>query len=333
MRRDAVEPQHRGKIGARVRHRAPLDPGMEPVPAAHRWRSRVPGQCGEIRVHEAPQLQRAKVARHDQRRGVRRVVRVEERADIRQRRGVQVIHRADDRVGVRKAGRAVVRPGNAVDEHRAIWLVVHAQPSFFLDRFPLVVKRLFADEQGAQPVRFQPEHDVEVVRRNGREVVGPVLRRRSVVLSARAFDQVRMHSLRRVRRPFEHEVFEEMGESGTAGPLVSRPHVVPQIHRHDRRGMIFGINDAQPVRKDETLVVDRSHLGRERAGSEQSSRHDQRRKSPAISNHGWDGTTGPLDASSKVNRPSFVSPFTTRRGVVRVTYRRNAPLRIGSTSN
>jgi hypothetical protein len=42
-------------------------------------------------------------------------------------------------------------------------------------------------------------------------------------------------------------VFEEMRESGSASLLVRRPHMIPEVDRHDWRGVIFRQRYKQPV--------------------------------------------------------------------------------------
>ena len=54
----------------------------------------------------------------------------------------------------------------------------------------------------------------------------------------------------------EHQVLEQVGESGVAGPLVLGPDVVPHVHRHDGRLVVLVHDDGQPVGQDEALVRD-----------------------------------------------------------------------------
>jgi hypothetical protein len=50
-----------------------------------------------------------------------------------------------------------------------------------------------------------------------------------------------------VCRALEEHVFKEMGESRSAGLLVRRPDVIPEVHRHDWRGVILRQRHKQPV--------------------------------------------------------------------------------------
>ena len=47
--------------------------------------------------------------------------------------------------------------------------------------------------------------------------------------------------------PFEHQVLEEMRESGATRPFVLRSDVVPDIHRNDRHLVGFVDDDVQAV--------------------------------------------------------------------------------------
>ena len=47
--------------------------------------------------------------------------------------------------------------------------------------------------------------------------------------------------------PLEHEVFKEVGETGSAGLLVLRPDVIPDIHGDDRDVMVFVDDDVETV--------------------------------------------------------------------------------------
>src|SRR5581483_5052206 len=105
---------------------------------------------------------------------------------------------------------------------------------------------------------------------------------------------------------------------------------VPQVHRHDGCGVVLRIEHLEAVGQGEALVVHAARLGGERRGGR---RRGPAREAHAIRTHGraaplqagpgegahsGAGTTGPEWTSSKANTPSRVSPFTMRRGAVRV---------------
>ena len=50
-----------------------------------------------------------------------------------------------------------------------------------------------------------------------------------------------------MRRALEHEVLEQMGEPCTAGPLVLRADVVPEVHRDDGTPVVLVYDHVQPV--------------------------------------------------------------------------------------
>ena len=59
-------------------------------------------------------------------------------------------------------------------------------------------------------------------------------------------------------RALEHDVLEEVGETGLARHLVLRADVVPEVHRDDRREMVLCDDDPQPVVE---MVVAECDLG------------------------------------------------------------------------
>src|SRR5205085_5271038 len=260
----------------------------------------------------------------------------------------QVVDRSDDGVGVGEARGAVERPSHAVDERRRIRLVVDPQSTLFLHGLPLVVEVLVRDGERAHAVRLEPEREVQAVRGNRLVVVGTVFRRAAVLRAAGARHQLEVLALLHVSGAFEHHVLEQVREAGATGTLVARAGVVPHVHRHARRRMIFGVQDVQAVGQRERLVGDAAGLGRQR-GSEpqqQSTQHAHtthtaatHRSRPPLQDgnrepgHSGVGTTGPECTSSNANTPSSVSPFTTRRGAVRVAKIRKLPLLSGWTSN
>ena len=54
----------------------------------------------------------------------------------------------------------------------------------------------------------------------------------------------------------EHQVLEQMGESGLARLLILRPHVIPRVHRNDRRLVVFMHQHGQPVGEHKLGVLD-----------------------------------------------------------------------------
>jgi hypothetical protein len=58
-----------------------------------------------------------------------------------------------------------------------------------------------------------------------------------------------------VLRALKHHVLEEMRETCPAGLLVRRPDVIPEVHGHERKPVIFAQDHVQAVRQRELLVV------------------------------------------------------------------------------
>jgi hypothetical protein len=50
-----------------------------------------------------------------------------------------------------------------------------------------------------------------------------------------------------VRGSLKEHVLEQVGETGPAHFLVGGSHVVPEVHGHDRSGLILGQGYEQPV--------------------------------------------------------------------------------------
>ena len=320
MRRRAIDPQHRRQVGVHVGHLTPLDARGKAGGAAHGGGLGVARDLAEILIHVAPQLQRPEVAHHDERGVVGGVIGVEEGPDVGELCRVEVVHRSDDRVRVGEARRAVERPGHAVDERGRVRLVVDPQPALFLYGLALVVEVLVRDGERPHPIGLKPERQVQAIRGHRFIVVRAVFRRAAVFRSAGPRDQLELLALLHVGRALEHHVLEQVREARAARPLVTRAGVVPHVHRHDGRRVIFRVKDAQAVGKRERFVRDLAGLpeqrGSERRAEEQQS-CDHGRDAHTTAHSGV-GTTGPDRTSSNKKPPSRVSPFTTRRGPVRV---------------
>ena len=140
---------------------------------------------------------------------------------------------------------------------RAVRPVVVRPALLVLDDLALVVEVLLAErvEQGRHPVGLEPQGEVELVRRQGLEVVGPVEPGRAVHRAAGRLDEGDVLGLGDVARALEHDVLEQVGEARLARDLVLRADVVPEVDRDDRCEVILGDDDAQAV--VETLVAER----------------------------------------------------------------------------
>ncbi len=187
---------------------------------------------------------------------VGRVPVAEEALHVGRRGGVEVLHRADGRVVVRVAVGEDGRHEPLVE--RAVGPVVVALALLVLDHVALVVEVLLVErlEQRGHPVGLQPEADVELVGRQGLEVVGAVEVGRRVADAARALDDGHVLGLGDVRRALEHEVLEEVGEAGPALRLVLGADVVPEVDGHHRGQVVGRHDDAQAIRQPTLAEAD-----------------------------------------------------------------------------
>src|SRR6476661_7580058 len=119
-------------------------------------------------------------------------------------------------------------------EHRTVRLIVHRPASLVLHDVPLGVELLLRHcrEQITHAIRFQPQRQGKLVRRNGLEVVGALEPGRSVEGTASALNQLEMLVRAYVRRALKEHVLEQMGESGSSRLLIRRPNMVPEINCH-----------------------------------------------------------------------------------------------------
>ena len=139
---------------------------------------------------------------------------------------------------------------------RTVRPVVVRPALLVLDDLALVVEVLLAErvEQGRHPVGLEPQRQVDLVCRQGLEVVGAVEPGRAVHRAAGGLDEGDVLGLGDVAGSLEHDVLEEVREPGLALHFVLRPDVVPEVDRDDRREVILGDDDPQAV--VETLVAE-----------------------------------------------------------------------------
>ena len=147
-------------------------------------------------------------------------------------------------------------------EPRAVGLVVAGLPLLVLHDLALVVEVVLVErvEQAAHPVGLEPQRGLEVVGRDGLEVVGAVDPRRPVEGAAGGGDQAEVVVAADVARALEHQVLEEVGEPGLARCLMPRSDVVPEVDGDDRREMVLADHDAQAV----VELVTRERIARQR---------------------------------------------------------------------
>ena len=125
---------------------------------------------------------------------------------------------------------------------RAVRLIVHRPPSLVHHDFALSVELLLRHrrQQLAHAIRFEPQRELELIRRQRLEIVRALEPGRSVQRPAGALHELEVLVGLDVGRALEQHVLEQVCEPGAARPLVRRADVIPQVHRDDRRGVIFG---------------------------------------------------------------------------------------------
>ena len=152
-------------------------------------------------------------------------------------------------------GSAGKQSAGSRSHQRAVRLVVHRPAALVLHDVALRVELLLRHrrQQIAHAIRLEPERELELVRRHGLEVVRAVEPGRSVQRAAGALHQLEMLVRADARRALKEHVLEQVRESRAARPFVRRADVIPQVHGDDRRRVILGEGDEQPVVEPERL--------------------------------------------------------------------------------
>src|SRR5690606_26519357 len=134
-------------------------------------------------------------------------------------------------------------------ERRPVGLVVVALAALVLHDVALVVEVGLGERRGerAHPVGLQPERELQVADGHGLVVVRALERGAGVERGAGALQQRGVLAFGDVRGALEHQVLEEVGESGSAGPLMPRPHPVPEVHGCQWYDMVLADHHAQAI--------------------------------------------------------------------------------------
>ena len=150
----------------------------------------------------------------------------------------------------------------------AVRLVLDPHPTLFLYDLALGLQRGSIDAKTRHAVRLEPEHQRQIVGGHGfpehrRVIVGV-----RVALPPDSRNHRRVLFGPHVFGAFEHHVLEEMGETGPAGALVLRSHVIPELQVRDGRRMILEQDHGQAVLERRDFVVQRrwAHGRAERIG-------------------------------------------------------------------
>ena len=89
-----------------------------------------------------------------------------------------------------------------------------------------------AVEQVTHAIAFQPQRQLNLVRRQSFEVVRAIKIRGAIDVARARGLEITERSADGVLGTFEHHVFEQVRKPGASGPLIGRADVIPQIHRH-----------------------------------------------------------------------------------------------------
>jgi hypothetical protein len=209
----------------------------------------------EIALHQRARFGGVDVAGEHDYRVVRPVIVAKPLAHVLERSLVQVRHRTDGRVAIGMALRKQTLE-DAI-ESQPVRLVV-ALALLVLNDAALRIEPLL--RQRAEDVAHALALDVEAAlqrrRRHGLEVIGAVEPSGAVPIGGAHFAQ-RLDQVRHVLGAVEqHDVFEQVRESGLSRGLVLGADIVPRRDRHHRRLAVLVHDDGKTVVELELLVAD-----------------------------------------------------------------------------
>ncbi|MCG3120209.1 MAG: hypothetical protein ALAOOOJD_02834 [bacterium] len=193
------------------------------------------------------------IAGHDDHRVGRAIISFKPIFDIIERSGVEIFHRADDRPRIRMAG----RPRTFDDQLlRHTVRFIFALAFFVLYDAALLIELGLINraEQVAHAVGLHPQRNVHYRNRHILKIIGAIFIRRAVQIGRPELLHHFEIILIEIFAAIEHQMLEQMRKAAFAGFLILRTDVVPHIHRHDRRFVIFVHDERQPIGQHEFLV-------------------------------------------------------------------------------
>jgi hypothetical protein len=139
--------------------------------------------------------------------------------------------------------------------HTAVGLVL-ALALLVLHHAFFARERLGGDLPGEKThaVGFEIERAVERGGGHVLEEVGAIRAGGSIAVVGAEVVHRLTESVRIVFATVEEEVLEEVREAGLTAALVARAHVIPEVHAHDWRVVIFVYQEREAVRQNEFLV-------------------------------------------------------------------------------
>ena len=202
------------------------------------------------------------VAGDDEDRVVRRIEALVELDRIRARELLDLLPPADDRP-----------PIGMVEKERCLHLLRQAGSRIVGDPHVLLFEHdlqfrlhdVVGQHQAGHAVGLEFHQHLEMLARSALEIAGIVRRRERVLLAADVGHRLREQPLRVLLGAFEHQVLEEVRETGLARRLVGGADAIPEHMRDDRRAVIGNDDDLEPVGEREVRDV-RSGVGTDHAG-------------------------------------------------------------------
>ncbi len=172
----------------------------------------------------------------------------EKRARPIERRRLEVFHAPDRRPGVRMIGG--IHRAKQLERCQPVGPVLVALPPLVQHDAALGLEARLGQrgDHPAHAIGFHPERQPHRFGRHGLPVVRPIGARRPVDRRTRSLQGLEV-AVRLVRRPFEHQVFEQMRETRLAGLLVPRADVIPDIDRDERHAPVLVDDDVETVRQ------------------------------------------------------------------------------------
>ena len=174
----------------------------------------------------------------------------------------------------------------------AVRAVLVALAAFVADDVLLVRQALLIDdfEEVPHAIGFEPQRRLELIRRNGLEVIGAIETGGAVDAGrADASEDAEVRVVFDVLRALEHHVLEQVRKAGPAWRLVRGTDVVPHADADERHAMIFREDHFEPVRQRVLFDIELGNIvGRllTRHGHRNDDRSDQRQDAGATYSHG-----------------------------------------------
>ena len=200
----------------------------------------------EIFLDHRAGLGRADIAGENDHRIVRRIFVGEPLFHIGEAGGVEIGHRADRQMLVGMTGGEDVLEHFVEDEPAGL---IIALALLVLDHAALVIEHALGNraEQVPHAVRFHEQSPLERAARDGFEIIGAVECGGAVVIGRADLLQISEIIAGQIFRAVEHQMFEQMRETGLAPGLVLRPDIIPGADRDHRRLAILVDDDGEAI--------------------------------------------------------------------------------------